>query len=592
MHSSHPPREDELSQSFFPIMTTASTPATPGPSTPTVTRAHPIEHAKVDDILNIERPASTPFPRQESLDGEIVERQIEPDILEWAEPSPIQQQAPNSGSPLCDLPVEIHECILDHLFGFRAAASARVIPGRSKVLRGWGTALRHSRRREVSELALVSRQWRNLIQERLYRHLKIKGTRESVQQSLDWFYDHPHLCVYVKHIEIWFPVFQQKKLPFDRILRTPSTNPDRSTLIRSLAAAGAEATNSVTYQTPDNNSTLSDIFQFVRNTFPEACILTLEGGERKKPPQVRQFSPNASKLQLPTIETVRTLVCKGQWNIIRTNEDFQTIAAALPNLTEWHGSYAKPKSKAYLCIAQITPRIPQNITHLNLCLENDYRRETASPAFFKKVALQTHFCDELAKSIPTLEHLAYTGRVCRGFFDMAAKLSNPRTSRLKSIELIVKNCCRTIQPWNDGSGISDMTFISAFEALVLSSVRSLDKLAALEYLRIRFIDLGELEHVLCYFGNIDLATESQVPPLNPYFELKNNRCTGIWSPIIVDALEKSRPTASFIEKAETLGELEVNKDGQFITPATFSKFRPLSIKVSNYLALSGGITIV
>ncbi|ATZ46219.1 hypothetical protein BCIN_01g08550 [Botrytis cinerea B05.10] len=572
MYSNHSPRETELSQHLFPIMTTASTPATPGPSTPTVTRAPPIEHTKVDDILNIERPASTPFPRQESLDGEIVERQIEPEILEWREPSPIQQQAPDSGSPLCDLPVEIHECILDHLFGFRAAASARIIPGKSKVLRGWGTALRHSRRREVSELALVSTQWRSLIQERLYRHLKIKGTMDSVQQSLDWFYAHSHLCRYVKHIEIWFPVFQQKKLPFDRVMRIPTTNPDRSTLIRSLAHLGAEPTNPVTYQTPDNNSTLSEIFQFVRNTFPEVVILTLEGGERKKPPQVQQFRPNETKL--PKIRTIRTLVCKGQWNIIRTDGDFQNIAAALPNLNEWHGSYAKPKSKSYLCIAQIAPRIPQNITHLNLCLENDYRRETVSPAFFRKVTQKTHFCEELAKSIPTLEHLAYTGRVCRGFFDTATKISNPRTSRLKSIDFIVKNCCRPNQQWNDGSGISDMSFISAFEALVLSSARSLKKLAALEYLRIRFIDL-----------------ESQIPPLNPYFELKNNQCTGIWSPAIVDALASSRPSASFVEKAETLGELAINKDGQYITPTTFSKFRPLSIKVSNYLALSGGITI-
>lgn len=490
MYSNHSSRDDEPNQHLFHIMTTASTPATTGPSTPTVTREVPL-HTKVDEILNIERPASTPFPRQESLDGEIVERQIEPDILEWVEPSPIQQQAPSSGSPLCDLPVEIHECVLDHLFGFRAAASARVVPGSSQVLRGWGSALRHSRRREVSELALVSVKWRNLIQERLYRHLKLRGTRDSIDQSLVWFYGHPHLCAYVRHIEIWFPVFQQKRLPFDRLLRIPLTNPDRSTLIRSLAHVGTEPTTGITYQTPDNNCTLSEIFQFVRNTLPEACILTLEGGERKKPPQVRLFLPNEPKSKLPTISTIRTLVCKGQWNIIRTNEDFQTIAAALPNLSEWHGSYAKPKSKAYLCIAQIAPLIPRNITHLNLCLENDYRREPVSPAFFKKVALQTHFCNELAKSVPTLEHLAYTGRICRGFFDMAAKLSNQRTSRLKSIELIVKNCCRPSQQHNDGSGISDMSFIHAFEALVLSSVRSLDRLAALEYLRIRFIDLGE-----------------------------------------------------------------------------------------------------
>jgi hypothetical protein len=109
----------------------------------------------------------------------------------------------------------------------------------------------------------------------------------------------------------------------------------------------------------------------------------------------------------------------------------------------------------------------------------------------KKVGTKTHFCIELAKAIPTLEHLAFTGRICKCFFDDAAKLSNSRTSRMKSIDLIVKNVCRPTYVWNDGTGITDLQFIQAFEALVLSAVKSLDKLAALEFLRIRFIDLGQ-----------------------------------------------------------------------------------------------------
>lgn len=38
-------------------------------------------------------------------------------------------------------------------------------------------------------------------------------------------------------------------------------------------------------------------------------------------------------------------------------------------------------------------------------------------------------------------------------------------------------------------------------------------------------------------------------------------------------------------------DITLFKDGQLLTPPTFSKSRPLSIKVSNYLSLSGGITI-
>jgi hypothetical protein len=475
-----------------PIMTTASTPATPGPSTPTTARTLPLEPSKMDDmaedIIPPVRPKSTPFPQQEMLEGDIQCSHRLTDLDRLNDHSSQASQASHSpapNAPLNELPIEIHECILDHLFGVRASASSRTAAGRTKVLRSWGTALRHSRRREVSELALVSKKWRHLIQDRLYRHLKIKGTRDSVELSMAWFFDHPHLCSYIKHIEIWFPVFQQKNPAFDRTLRIPPSTPDRSILIRSLS--NLTEAPSIAYQSPSNNCTLEEVFRFIRLTFAEACILTLEGGERKKPPMVQHL---LTAHELPVIDTIRTLVCKGQWNLIRSDEGFQTIAAALPNLSEWHGSYAKPKSKSYLSMATILPKLPRHLTHLNICLEADYRREGMVPPFVKKVTTKTHFCIEMAKAIPTLEHLAFTGRVCHAFFDTAARLTVARDSRLKSIDLIVKNCCRPTYVWNDGSGITDMAFIMAFESLVVSGVKALDKLAALEFLRIRFIDLG------------------------------------------------------------------------------------------------------
>lgn len=278
----------------------------------------------------------------------------------------------------------------------------------------------------------------------------------------------------------------------DGSLRIPATTPDRSNPVRPLAHLGAEPANSIAYQIPSNNCSLEEVFRFVQMTFGEACILTLEGGERKKPPMVQHFrSSSPAESRLPVLNTIRTLVCKGQWNLLRSNDDFQIIAAALPMLSEWHGSYAKPKSKGYLSMSTILPQLPRHLTHLNICLEGDYRREAMCPAFFRKVSQQTHFCTEMAKAIPTLEHLSYTGRVCHSFFDVAARLSNSRTSRLKSVDLVVKNCCRPTFQWNDGSGITDIAFINAFENLVTSGVRALDRLAALEFLRIRFIDLGK-----------------------------------------------------------------------------------------------------
>ena len=579
-------------------MTTASTPATPGPSTPTTVRTLPREELKTSDmeeeIIPPERPQSTPFPHQESMEGDIhcASRTGETDVILDVPFRPFESpQCESKPSRLCALPTEIHECILDHLFGVRASASSRTAAGKMKVLRSWGTVLRHSRRREVSELALVSETWRDLIQDRLYRHLKIKGTRESVDVANWWFLRHAHLCRYVKHIEIWFPVFQQKTPSFDRTIRVPSATPDRVALQR-FGSTAQDVGNTVTYQSPSNNCTLDEIFRFIQLTFAEACILTLEGGDRKKPPMVQQFR-NPGWTVLPTITSVRTLVCKGQWNLIRSNEDFQNIAAALPNMIEWHGSYAKPKSKSYISMAAILPKLPMHLTHLNLSLEADYRREAICPVFFKKVGLSTHFCYEMSKAIPTLEHLQYTGRICHCLFENGARLSDPRKTRLKSVDLVVKNVCRPSYLWNDGSGVTDMAFVLAFESLVLAAVKSLDRLKQLDFLRIRFIDLGMFIHPFTQYPTClaNYNTDSQVPALNPYFQLEDKKCTGIWSDAIVENLARTRPSASFIEKSESLGDVGF-KDGQLQSSSTFSKTRPLSIKVANYASLSGGgITI-
>ncbi len=115
-------------------------------------------------------------------------------------------------------------------------------------------------------------------------------------------------------------------------------------------------------------------------------------------------------------------------------------------------------------------KLPPHLTHLNLCLEGDYRHELLCPPFFSKVAFQLHFCSRLAQAAPALEHLSYTGRVCRTFFDTAAAQVDPRSTRLKSIDLTVKNCCRPVLQFHEsGSGIQDASFIDAFENLVLAA---------------------------------------------------------------------------------------------------------------------------
>ncbi|EOO02359.1 hypothetical protein UCRPA7_2118 [Phaeoacremonium minimum UCRPA7] len=544
------------------IMTTASNPVSPGASSP-----H-LDQVRLQDFVPPTRPSSTPFPQPEHGNVDIrciscpAGMDVDSDGSPEFPPASLNQPKESLGMNLNDLPAEIHECILDHLFGYRVSASSKSSVGMPSVTRSWGTALRHSRRKELSALALVSSVWRVLIQERLYRHIKLKATVESINEALVYFARHPYLREYVKHIEIWFAVFQ----PRNGTIMPPVIPP-----------ISLDGLSNASYVIPTNNCSLEEAFYFISTTFPEVCVLTLEGGERKKAPKVRHYLRDEGHLKpMPKMRSVRTLVCKGQWNLIRSDDDFDSIVSALPNLEEWHGSYSKAKSKAYLSMATILPKLPKSLTSISVNLEGvEYRRELSFPPYFLKVSNKLHFCTRLAEAASSLEHLSYTGRVCRVFFELTSRLADPRNSRLKSIDLTVRNCCRHVVHWNEsGSGITDMNFINAFEALVLAGIRSLAKLKAVEYLRIRYVDL-----------------DSPVPPLNPYFLLRDGWCSGVWSDAIVAELNRVRPQARFEELSESFGEFGLNKDGRMVISPEFPRSRVLSLKLSNYQYLTGGVAV-
>ncbi|KAH9903794.1 hypothetical protein F4778DRAFT_99902 [Xylariomycetidae sp. FL2044] len=549
------------------IMTIASQPVTPGPSSP------PLEPPKPADFVPPTRPSSTPFPNAQQGQMDIRCLTCQPDCLDSEDSTVASPVAapPDEQHPaltLGQLPAEIHECILDHLFGYRVSTtspSSLNIP--SVNARSWSTALRHSRRKELSNLSFVCPLWRDLIQQRLYRHIKLKATVQGLNDVMNFFVWRSHLRTYVKHIEVWFPVFQPKfhpTIPGDTSLALPTVSP--------------EGIASATYALPTDNATIEEVFYLVSMAFPEVRVMTLEGGERKKAPRVRFNIPSHAWLprDLPEVPTVQTLIVKGQWNIIRQPKDWDVISRALPNLDEWHGTYAKPKSKSYLSMASTLEKLDPKITKLNLCLECDYRREMTCPPYYLKVFEQIHWCDKLAKAASNLEHLSYTGRVCHGFFDVLARYSDPRTTRLKTIDITVKNCCRKNAQWNEsGSGITDMHFISAFEQLVLGGIRALERLKSVELLRIRYVDL-----------------DSPVPPLNPYFMIRDGWCSGVWSDQIVAEINRVRPDIRFEDLVESFGEVGYNKEGRLVISPDFPKSRVLSLKLANYAMLAGGITIL
>lgn len=70
---------------------------------------------------------------------------------------------------LAELPVEVQQGVIDHLAGYMQGTTPNSVTAPCRT-RNWSTAMRHPRRKQLSDLALVSKTWRGLIQERLYRH--------------------------------------------------------------------------------------------------------------------------------------------------------------------------------------------------------------------------------------------------------------------------------------------------------------------------------------------------------------------------------------------------------------------------------------
>ena len=327
------------------------------------------------------------------------------------------------------------------------------------------------------------------------------------------------------------------------------------------------------YQLASHNGTLEDIFDCIGLLFTAACILTIEGGHCKKPPLVQHFRNQQARSKsgaLSQIPSIRTLILKGAWNIMREQWHFDLMAKALPNMREWHCTYAKPKIMAYHSICDILLQFPSNITHLNLCLEGFYSKDSPSLVKIRQLQTQRHLCRDLGQIFPQLEALTLTGRVCSCLFTTAiASAKSVRKPRLKSIDLIVKNCCRDINSLNDSTGIHNWAFIKAFTSLVTAGVLSLQQYPDLNSLRIRFIDL-----------------DSPCPLLNPYFQLQDNIFTGIWNPEILSASGSGRPSAAFAELDDGLGCPGAKLEAQS-SDLVWPRQRPKSIKVASYASLCG-----
>ncbi|KAL9028778.1 MAG: hypothetical protein Q9180_007117 [Flavoplaca navasiana] len=451
---------------------------------------------------------------------------------------------------LTALPVEVQEGIIDHLAGHLIGitpASAVTTSG----LRNWSTAMRHPRRKQLSDLALVSKTWRALIQERLYRHIKVKGTYAAFAECRLWFLKHTHLRPHVRHFEVWMPVWEikasRRKTDIPPIPSAFTPRPDLRNRANRGALVVVQEISDMTqaFQQASHNVTLEDIFKHTRDLFPEAYALTIEGGHGKRTPLIKAHPPiidestsqyplffgNVSTNMLTVNPTIGSLVLKGAWNIIREPSDFYILKTAFPNLREYHCTYAKPKIQAYAAMCCIMKYFPSSIKHLNICLEGLTSKPTATPEKWRSLYTEYHICNDIGRQLPNLETFSYTGRICCSLFKNAMEVAQRSRDPcpLKSVDLIVRNCCRPGGfGYNDATGIYQIDFINAFKNLVIEAVRSLSVFTSLQYLRIRFLDL-----------------DSPNPLLNPYFHLQGKQVTGIWNDEILSLLRTARPEAEY-----------------------------------------------
>lgn len=162
-----------LTISLVKMTTTNSTPASPGSKSPPSFRGISLTQGQLPRVPEIEppaRPKSTPFSWQETpisnglmdLGGSCEQVEAFPLITDGYRSTETSKLPKMTFSRL---PTEIHELVLDHLFGVRSSTASN-----ASVSRGWSTALRHSRRRQLSDVALVNRAYRELVQGRLFKH--------------------------------------------------------------------------------------------------------------------------------------------------------------------------------------------------------------------------------------------------------------------------------------------------------------------------------------------------------------------------------------------------------------------------------------
>lgn len=465
------------------------------------------------------------------------------------------------------LPEEILRRILDYILGDLRPVNA------ASTSTGLSHRMRHPRRKDVSELALVCSELRAMVQERIYRHIKIKGTRMGLRESQEWFQEHPHLARHVRHIEYWVPVWGDKAaVPNTAVQQQQQQAQQAQNGLHPLQNDFGEITpdfQGIQFRLSTYSATLSQIFDHLGSLFPRSSIFTLEGGHCKNSNKIKHFTSNLftkyMTQQLRVLPNIKVFAMRGAWNIMRSFNDWNVIQEALPCLTEWHCGYAKPRPEAYNTINEILrQQLPPALRYLDISLDSMFSKEDSILGSTPDRKCH-HICEQLGHIAPRMESLSYTGRICEGFFAAAIDAIEQDKSRpilLKRLDIVVKSCCRQRVKTRDfvtgdvvveelggimadGAGIGNLVFINAFERLVMGCLGGLNAIPTLERVKIRYIDL-----------------DSPCQQLNPYWTLEGNTVTGIWNDRIVERLSDLRKGLNYERLEDGIGGENCNGRGK------------------------------
>ncbi|KAJ9662321.1 hypothetical protein H2198_001455 [Neophaeococcomyces mojaviensis] len=583
---SHHAPSQRLSRSdvHFPL----ATPRKRNPSIPLLTHAQ-TEDGQSSGVPKIRASSKHDFDYADSAEQQLVsnakqKEEAEEEEREGEDSCLIMDNPQESRhTNIQDLPEELQKRILDYIFGDLRPVNA------ASTSTGLSHRMRHPRRKAVSELALISLDMRIMVQERIYRHIKIKATKDGLQQATKWFMNHHHLAHYVRHIEYWVPVWGDKTSALHPMTQNPG-----QILLNDFAEHGPPAGHdipTVQFKLSTSSASLSQIFEHLGQHFPEASIFTLEGGHCKNSTRIQHFLPNLFSQQmskhLRVLPNIRVFAMRGAWNIMRSHDDWNNIQEALPCLSEWHCGYAKPRSEAYNTINEILLQLPTGLRHVDISLDSMFSKDDtvlgSSPC-----GKSHHICEQLGRIAPQLESLSYTGKTCECFWSAALEsVERDRTTanKLKSLDIVVKSCCRRRVKSKDmvtgdvlveelggimadGAGIGNLVFINAFERLVMGALDGMASMTSLSRVKIRYIDL-----------------DSPCQQLNPYWHVENNAVTGIWNDRIVEKLTEVRPGLHYEKLEDGIGGENSNAAKKDDDPFEWTR----SNNVAGIPSSSGGV---